>query len=144
MNFIERMWNQWLEYKTDKRICRNCEFLRIQLEAERIEREKLLDRITKPNIPVEIVTPQPDLKPMGKRYVPFRVRQQMIEQEQLQSVELLKKKLQEINHPTENEVAKNTSSASGGQQFKMPETIGGPDERSSLEILEDEVLGGTK
>jgi hypothetical protein len=72
--------------------CSNCETLRGLLEAERRNNSQLLEKIIAPKVieKIERISSDEKLEPIGNKYVPWRVRQQMLEQEDAQRAKVLK------------------------------------------------------
>lgn len=85
-------------FRTEPFPCASCETLREQLSYERTEKTKLLERIlelTAPkNEPVEISSEIPE--PIKQGFVPWRIRQQMLEAEDRQKAKLMREKKDEI------------------------------------------------
>ena len=76
--------------------CESCDLLREQLHKCDGERVELLHRLLdkdKPNLPIEDKT---EYRPITPAYTPWRVRQQMLEQEDRKRAELLRRNAQEI------------------------------------------------
>jgi len=84
--------------------CQNCDMLRTMLASEQYEKKQLLNTILEMGNPKEdnirIEIPE-DLKPVQVRHIPWRVRQQMLEQEDRVKAEIIRKKKKE-----EEEIAK--------------------------------------
>ena len=78
--------------------CPVCEILRLQLDRVDNERRELLRRALAPTIPEPPLTPtESEMKPIGVNYIPWRVRQQMLEQEDRKTAQLMRDKQKEIN-----------------------------------------------
>jgi hypothetical protein len=76
--------------------CPICEVLREQLANCERERRELLQRALAPaQIPVEVESKE-EYKPITPQFIPWRVKQQMLEAEDRKQAELLRKKAQEI------------------------------------------------
>lgn len=90
---LKKFWN-WLIYD-DIQPCVNCEFLKDQLEENRIDRDKLLTALlsinSSPNVVVE--KPLEDIKPIMPKEIPWRIRREMLEANDRDSAR--KKKLAE-------------------------------------------------
>jgi hypothetical protein len=99
--------------------CESCEILREQLykcERDRIElTARLLDiGKSEPPTPVD----ERELKPIMPQYVPWRVRQQMLEAEDHKKAELMKSRQKEIEELEKQVgIAKDMSGPSGGVKF---------------------------
>jgi len=63
----------------DASVCQSCEYLRLLLEQEKAEKKRLLDEILKSQEQVEYHHKQEDMKPLGKRYMPWGVVRQTLE-----------------------------------------------------------------
>src|SRR5215471_13714978 len=77
--------------------CESCEILRERLHSSEAERKDLLARLLdrgKPNPVVE--KPVEKFEPILPQYVPWRVKQQMLEAEDRKKAELLRQKNAEI------------------------------------------------
>jgi len=62
--------------------CKSCETLKIALERANYEREQLLNNLLKPNVvPERLVAPTPSSSPIGRRHIPWPVKQQQLELE---------------------------------------------------------------
>lgn len=88
-------------FKIDEKPCASCEVLREQLSVVNIEKEKLLNLILEKNKPV----PEPqidteELKPITSKYVPWKVRREMLEAEDREKARVLR----EVNESLEKEV----------------------------------------
>lgn len=95
--------------------CATCEILKYELEVERARSNLLLDKITGINrqvIQPEIEDEPSDLKPLpiGRRkFVPFAVRQQMMEQNDLHTLKILQDKYAELHSINLGPTPANTS-----------------------------------
>lgn len=73
--------------------CQACEVLQAELDYVKRQNEQLLNRILNPPVPIESSTPQvEEIKPVPttrSRFVPYAVRQQMMEKEYEQSLKLM-------------------------------------------------------
>ena len=93
MGEILRRW-----FGLDPRHCEACEILRTQLDESSRERKELLHRLLdkdKVEPPTNVSTEE--LKPITSQYVPWRVRQQMLESEDRAKAQLMKEKEKEID-----------------------------------------------
>ena len=112
-------WFQRLFYPEDLQ-CKSCEILQQQLEIERARFNILLSRLASAHtVKEELESSEPEEMrpiPTGKRkFVPFAVRQQMMEANDAKTLEVLKGKWNEIHavqtvteprNPTENTTEK--------------------------------------
>ena len=78
--------------------CNTCEVLRAQLDESNRERRELLNRILERDRPEPLPVEKEEMKPIQPQFTPWRVRQQMLEQEDRKQAELLKKKAEEIEN----------------------------------------------
>jgi len=77
--------------------CETCEVLRAQLDESNRERKDLLHRLLDGNKTEPLVPPSTEeLKSIQPAFIPWRVKQQMLEQEDRRSAELMKQKVKEI------------------------------------------------
>jgi hypothetical protein len=60
------------------------------LEQERYEKKQLLELIIKRNEPEKEAEIQKELKPINPKYVPWRIQQQMLEEEDRQKARILR------------------------------------------------------
>lgn len=76
--------------------CLTCEILRDQLEKSEVERRNLIARLLdreKPELPAQQTE---EFKPIQPQYVPWKVRQQMLESEDRKAAQLMKDRKREI------------------------------------------------
>ena len=110
MGIIE-FFNNWLAERRKDRECKGCnawkqanEMLQIQLEAANIERTMLIKQLVGKNIDPVVEQPEEEYKPLppkGRRFFPSAVRQQMMEQNDRVTLDLMrKKKLEMVNKST--------------------------------------------
>lgn len=88
MNWIHRLFHY-------EEHCRTCEVLERQLESITRERDILLNHVIGPKYQPEGENQPEDYKPI-KKFVPFRVRQQLAEQESRAQAKILLDKEKEI------------------------------------------------
>ena len=92
---IRQLLYKW--FRLDPPHCETCEVLRIQLEKSERERVDLLHRLInkeeKPEPPVEMG----DMQPVKPQYIPWRIKQQMLEAEDRRRAEILKNREKEID-----------------------------------------------
>lgn len=99
--------------------CNTCEVLRSQLDESNRERRELLSRLLEPSKPEPIPQDKEELVPIRPSFTPWRVRQQMLEEEDRQKARLMREKAAEITKlEKELGVATDESAPSGGVQFK--------------------------
>ena len=77
-------------------ICPVCEVLREQLHKSDAERKELLQRALAPPIQEKEEKPAEEPVPLTPQFIPWRVRQQMLEAEDRKKAELLKKNKENI------------------------------------------------
>jgi hypothetical protein len=87
-----------IEMERAKRECVSCDILRNELARLQIENDRLLNRIlTPPTQPVEEKMDTSNLHPINSnQYKPWRVRQQMLEDNDRKQAQLLRQKQQEM------------------------------------------------
>lgn len=80
--------------------CSNCEMLRLVLATEQFEKKQLLQSVlelTKPVVETKPEKVHPDeLKPILPTHIPWRVRQQMLEQEDRVKAKIINEKKLEL------------------------------------------------
>lgn len=76
--------------------CNTCEVLRAQLDESNRERRELLNRLLEPTKSEPLSTPTEEMKPIQPQFIPWRVRQQMLEAEDHKKAQLMKDKAVEI------------------------------------------------
>jgi hypothetical protein len=91
---IKRLLEKW--FRLEPIPCPTCEVLREQLAHSEVERRELLHRLMAPPEPPPVVTPEEEPKAIQPQFVPWRVRQQMLEAEDRKSAQLMKDKTKEI------------------------------------------------
>lgn len=99
MRIIRRIVEKLFGLEPD--VCMNCETLRGLLEAERIERNTLTQALIETTKPpkLEITTPTvgEELKPINpSSFTPWRVRRNMLEQEDRQRAKILRQHTEEL------------------------------------------------
>jgi hypothetical protein len=102
------MWKQLL-YKWFGLIapsCLTCEVLRDQLEKSEAERRDLLARLLEVGKPESVVHESSEPIAIKPQYVPWRVRQQMLESEDRKQAQLLRDKNKEIEESRIQELEK--------------------------------------
>ena len=91
---IKRILEKWFGLSPD--VCETCEILRFQLEESNRERKELLHKLLNKDEPKPPVFSEDELKPVQSQFIPWRVRQQMLEAEDRQKARLLNDKAKEI------------------------------------------------
>lgn len=77
--------------------CPTCEVLRDQLDKSEAERRELLHKLLDKDKPEPLVPPgAEDLRPFTPQFIPWRVKQQMLEAEDRKKAELMRNKAKEI------------------------------------------------
>lgn len=76
--------------------CAVCEVLRSQLDESTIERKELLARLLEQKSEPPPVAQQEEFKPIKPQFIPWRVRQQMLEAEDRKKHQLMKDKQEEM------------------------------------------------
>lgn len=77
--------------------CASCEVLREALTVSERERRELLQRLLAPPTPIPVELEKEELTPITPKFIPWRVRQQMLEQEDQQKAKLMRDKQKEID-----------------------------------------------
>lgn len=77
--------------------CTSCDILRDQLEKSEVERRDLLHRLLDREKPEPAPTPvTEELKAITPQFIPWRVKQQMLEREDARAAQLMREKSREI------------------------------------------------
>lgn len=98
--------------------CNTCEVLRAQLDESNRERRALLNRLLEPPKSEPPLEKEEELVPIKPQFVPWRMRQQMLEAEDRQKARLTKEKAAELAElERELGVARDESAPSGGVKF---------------------------
>jgi hypothetical protein len=95
MGMWKQLANKWFGL-TDAP-CESCEILRSMLDESNRERKDLLHRLLEPKQVEPPSTPAEDFQPVTPNFVPWRVRQQMLEQEDRQKAKLMRDRSAEID-----------------------------------------------
>jgi len=76
--------------------CLTCEVLRDQLDKSETERRQLLTRLLEKDKPEPLVVKEEEPVAIQPQFIPWRVRQQMLEQEDRKRAQLMRDKQKEI------------------------------------------------
>lgn len=78
--------------------CQTCEVLQLQIEEVQRQNKFLLEKLLTKDVPAPVIEPTSvdEMQPVGPRYVPFRVRQAALEQEDRAKAEILRKNKEEV------------------------------------------------
>ena len=90
---IEEWWRLKIDERQESKICKSCETLREQLTIERSINKELVKAVLPREEIAQQATEAP--KPLQTRTIPWRVRQQMLEAEDMKAAQLLKQKAKE-------------------------------------------------
>jgi len=92
---IRELFEKW--FGLDPRHCETCEILRELLAKSDTERKELLHRLLDKDKAEPLVPPSTEeLKSIQPAFIPWRVKQQMLESEDRRPAELMKQKVKEI------------------------------------------------
>jgi hypothetical protein len=92
---FKQLMYKW--FGLDPRTCEACEILRVQLDESNVERRELLHRLLDKDKTEPLpVMKEEEMKPIGNQHIPWRVRQQMLEQEDRVKARLMKDRTKEI------------------------------------------------
>jgi len=91
---LNELFRKW--FGLDPRHCESCEILRAQLDESSRERRELLTRLLDKDKAEPLIQPTEEHQPIKAQYVPWRVRQQMLEAEDREKARLMRDKVQEI------------------------------------------------
>ena len=92
---IKKLLYKWFGLSDDP--CESCEILRLQLDESNRERKDLLHRLLDKDKPEPPSIPTEELRPITPQYTPWRVKQQMMEQEDRVKAKLLRDRSAEID-----------------------------------------------
>ena len=87
---ITELLYKW--FGLDPRTCETCEVLREQLHRSEAERIDLLNRLLDKDKPEPVVEREETHVPIQPQFIPWRVRQQMLEAEDRKTAELMRTK----------------------------------------------------
>jgi len=91
---ISELFRKW--FRLDPVSCTTCEVLRDQLDKSEVERRELLARLLEKDKPEPSIQPAEEMKPITPQFIPWRVKQQMLEAEDRQRAKLMKDRTKEI------------------------------------------------
>ena len=91
---IKQLLYKWFGLQDDP--CETCEILREQLAKSDSERRELLTRLLARTVPEPSPQEKEEYTPIKPQFTPWRVRQQMLEQEDRRKYQLTKEKEKEI------------------------------------------------
>lgn len=92
---IAQLLRKW--FGLNDPICLTCEVLRDQLDESNRERKELLTRLMERDKPEPLPSPSTvELQPIRPQHTPWRVRQQLLEQEDRRTAQLLRDKEKEL------------------------------------------------
>jgi len=95
------MWSELFRkwFGLEPSACPVCEVLREQLANSERERRELLQRALAPPVSESVPSvKEEELKPIGQTFIPWRVRQQMMEAEDRKRAQLMKDRTVEISN----------------------------------------------
>ncbi len=93
MIFFLRWYAQWHQIQNEM-ICQNCEYLKNQIEIERQFNKVLFDKLT---LVKTETTPVPEtVGPATPRFIPWRIRKQMLEAEDKVAAQKMRDKQEEL------------------------------------------------
>ena len=92
---IIRLLEKW--FGLEPTPCLVCEALRTSLDNSERERRELLQRVLAPSTPSEVSVEKEEFVPIKPNFVPWRVRQQMLEAEDRKKIQLTREKEKEID-----------------------------------------------
>jgi hypothetical protein len=91
---IKQLMYKWFGISDEP--CMSCELLREQLHKSDAERKDLLHRLLDSKNPEPPSTPVEDYQPITPQFIPWRVRQQMLETEDKKKAELMRAHAQQV------------------------------------------------
>ena len=121
--FLLSWYREWLEIRNE-RTCQNCDYFKLQIESLQHRNEQLVRQLTQTDVPpVPVAETREPIKP---RFIPWRTRRQMLEQEDAQAAKVMRQKQQEIK-----------SAVVAGKYVAILNSEGSMDEMSPEIILTD-------
>ena len=96
---ISQLFRKW--FGIDEPHCESCEILRSQLEKADSERRELLHRLLQPPPSETKEINTENFKPVTPQFIPWRVRQQMLEAEDRERARIMRQKSDEMKKSTE-------------------------------------------
>lgn len=92
-------WYRELLQIRDERVCQSCEYFKLQIESLQHRNEQLVRQLTQTDVPP--VPVQTEAKePIRPRFIPWRTRRQMLEQEDAKAAQVMRAKQKEIQTAT--------------------------------------------
>jgi len=91
---IKQLLYKWFGLQDEP--CETCEILREQLAKSDSERKDLLARLLNPPVSEPPQKDEEEMKPVQPAFVPWRIRQQMMEAEDRKQADLLRNRQREI------------------------------------------------
>lgn len=110
MNIIKRLIEKWAGLEPE--VCLGCETLKVELSAARDNNDRLTQALidsTKPQVITQVVEPQEDLKPISSKSLPWRARQQALENEDRQRARILRDHAKQATEELERKVGLDAS-----------------------------------
>jgi hypothetical protein len=92
---IRQLFEKW--FGLEPSACLVCEVLREQLANSERERRELLQRALAPPSPEPVIKEDESYKPITPQFIPWRLRQQMLEAEDHKKHQLMQEKAKEID-----------------------------------------------
>jgi len=91
---LHKLFYKWFGLSED--VCETCEVLRAQLDESNRERKELLNRLLIKDTPEPLPVKEEELRPVQSQFIPWKVRQQMLEAEDRKKAQLMRDKAKEI------------------------------------------------
>lgn len=93
--FFLDWYKEWVRIRDERRVCATCDYLKIQVEIERQFNRVLFEKLTNKSI-AEITPEQYKPEPVIPKFTPWRVKKQMLEQEDARAYQIMKKREEEL------------------------------------------------
>lgn len=100
MSIIRGLFLKW--FGLSEPPCESCEILRSMLDESNRERKDLLHRLLTPPQVESPPAREEEFKPVTPNFIPWRVRQQILEQEDRKTAQLLRDKKTELSASRDN------------------------------------------
>ena len=91
---ISELLRKW--FGLDNPICETCEVLRSQLDESNRERKELLHKLLTKDQAEPLPVDKEEIQPIKPQFIPWRIRQQMLEAEDRKKAQLMKDRVADL------------------------------------------------
>ena len=93
LKWLHHLFNPHCEHCRMDAECKNCDSYKQQIDMLTRQNQQLLDKLIQPEVIIREAAPTKENKPVATtKYLPFAVRQQMLEESDRKTAELMKKR----------------------------------------------------